>query len=151
VAQNVCRVAQSGTVSVLDANVVNAGTQGTLEIRIAAVAALTFDTTKNAQFAAGVQVPVVTKTGNYTLVEGDVCVFADATSASLTLTLPAANIAGAGFTPIIRIKRIDSTAGKTVTVSRAGADTIDGGTSTVLGSLQAVDLISDGVSKWGIV
>src|SRR5215471_9548809 len=30
VAQNVCRVAQSGTVSVLDANVVNAGTQGTL-------------------------------------------------------------------------------------------------------------------------
>jgi len=38
-----------------------------------------------------------------------------------------------------------------LTISRAGADTIDGATTLVLGALQAADLESDGVSKWGVM
>lgn len=136
--------------SFLDASIHSGGTQQPLELRINNSAALNIDTTKNAQFKAGIQFPVVSKTSNYPIVETDSVVLADCTTGNVTLTLPAANIAGAGFTPQYIIKRIDSSA-NTVTISRAGADTLDGGTTYVLGALQAATLVSDGVSAWYVV
>lgn len=138
---------QHDIVGVIDCSVINAGTQCPMEIRIGASAAIMIDITKNVQLKAGFQRPTVVKTANYTILETDGVVIADCTGGNVTLTLPAANVAGAGFSPNFRIKRKDSSA-NTVTVARAGADTIDGGTTYALGALQSVDLESDGVSAW---
>jgi hypothetical protein len=107
------------------------------------------DTAGNFALQKGLSSPVVSKTANYTVVQGNSVIFADCTSGNITLTLPAANIAGAGFAPWFFVKRIDSST-NTVSVVRAGADTIDGGTTFVLGALQSCDIVSDGVSAWGI-
>lgn len=149
-AQPICQVGQLNTVTVLDATVLNAGSQGTMEIRIGGAAAIDIDTTKNVALHAGFQVPVVAKTADYTIVETNVFITADCTSGNVTLTLPAANVAGTGVTPVLWIKRIDSS-GNTVTISRAGADTIDGGTTYVLGALQSAEVLSDGSSKWYVL
>jgi len=112
------------------------------------VSALTSLVTQVAQgFSSNVR---TVSSGSTTLTFNDSIVFADATAGNVTITLPAANADGAGFSVSLRIKRIDSTA-NTFTISRAGADTIDGGTSLALGALQAADLESDGVSKWGVL
>lgn len=76
-AQNIGQFAQSGTVTIVDANVVNAGTQGTLEIRIGGVAKQSFDTSGNATFA-----------GN-TSFTGDIVKIRN-----VTTTWPAANASG---------------------------------------------------------
>src|SRR6185369_5924808 len=94
---------------------------------------------------------VVTYTsGTTTIASTDFFVIADATSGNVTLNLPAANAMGAGKTAGLRIKRKDST-GNTVTISRAGSDTIDGGTSTTLAAPASKDFESDGVSAWYIL
>lgn len=88
-----------------------------------------------------------TQTSNYTITSTDTVVFADATSSNVTITLPAASgMSGYRF----YIKRIDSSA-HTVTVSRSGSDTIDGGASFTL-DLQytAIGVISNG-SNWFIL
>ena len=64
---------------------------------------------------------------------------------SNTITLPAANAYGAGKTPIMVIRHA-GTGG--LTVSRAGTDTIDGGTTITLAAGQGVMLLSDGTSSW---
>ena len=90
-----------------------------------------------------------TQTSSYTVTSTDTVVFADATGASVTITLPAASgLAGYRF----YIKRIDVPAsGHTVTVSRTGTDTIDGLTSFTL-DLQytAFGVVSNG-SAWYIL
>lgn len=72
------------------------------------------------------------KTGNYTVTANDTFILADATSGAITLTLPAAS-AGINGTmgQIFVFSKTDSSA-NTVTVQRAGADTINGVTSKVL-------------------
>lgn len=78
-----------------------------------------------------------------------------ATSAAFTLartwTLPAANAQTAGL-PLTIVDPVGGvSATNTLTVARAGADTIDGATTTVLSAaFGTVTLISDGVSKWTI-
>lgn len=68
----------------------------------------------------------------------------------ITITLPAANALGAGNAQELQIYKTDTSAGS-VTVQRAGSDTINGLTSTVLATQhQGVILVSDGVSKWYI-
>jgi hypothetical protein len=72
----------------------------------------------------------------------------DATSADSTRTLPSAATAGAGGAVIVR--KVDSTS-HTVTISRAGADLIDGATTYVLDVPGAgVEARSDGVSAWTV-
>lgn len=73
-------------------------------------------------------------------------VFLDATAGSITVTLPAANVQSGAW---ILLYRIDSTA-NTVTIQRAGSDTIDLSSTTVsLGAkLSSLSLIADGVSRW---
>lgn len=74
-----------------------------------------------------------------------------ALSAARTDTLPAANAVNAGAAITIYDPAGVVTGTNTVTVQRAGADTINGGTSFV--ALQAANAIavciSDGTSKWG--
>jgi hypothetical protein len=97
--------------------------------------------TTNGTFTTG------TQTSNYTITNTDTVVFADATSANVTITLPTASgMTGYRF----YIKRVDSSA-HTVTISRSGSDTIDGAASFTL-DLQytAIGVISNG-SNWYIL
>jgi hypothetical protein len=74
-------------------------------------------------------------------------VVVDATAASRTLTLPAANALG-GRPIMMRIARSDG-GGNTVTVQRAGSDNIANfGSSLVIPPLSSVTLISDGNTGW---
>ena len=66
-------------------------------------------------------------------------------TAAQTITLPAANLYGSTRTQLLCIR---NKASVTVTVTRAGADTIDGGTSIILAPGAGVFLFSDGTSAW---
>jgi hypothetical protein len=92
---------------------------------------------------------VVTYTTSVSVSSTDTIMLLDATAGNVVLTLPAANQLGAGKTRFLRIKRIDSSA-NTVTVQRAGADTIEGVTFLTLLSGYSVDLIANGVSAWHV-
>jgi limonene-1,2-epoxide hydrolase len=91
--------------------------------------------------------PVRALTANATLAITDEIVTIDATSGNVTLTLPAASTAiGLSF----RIKRLDGS-GNTVTIARAGSDTIDGATSaTLTAQYQARDISGLTSSTWGL-
>lgn len=87
----------------------------------------------------------VTKTANYTVTTSDRLIYCDTTSGSITLTLPAASAPGANTV----FSFIKTAAGNTLTVQRAGGDTIDGTTNVSVTAVNArVDVISDGVSAW---
>lgn len=69
-------------------------------------------------------------------------------AAGQTFTLPQANIATAGFTPIITFK---NTTAVSVNVTAGGANTLDGlaaGTPITLGPGASVTFMSSGVSAW---
>jgi hypothetical protein len=70
----------------------------------------------------------------------------DATSGNITITLPAATVFS-GPDQFIDISRID-TSSNTVTIQRAGSDTIDEATSITLSGVNRVRLISNDVSRW---
>lgn len=100
--------------------------------------------------ATGLHGATATKVADYVATDQDRTLFVDCTAGNITITLPAANAAGAGFSPSLRVVRKDA-AGFTLTVSRAGADTfIGGGTSTTIPPSAAKDFESDGVSLWGV-
>ena len=91
-----------------------------------------------------------TKTTSYTISSSDTVIFADATSANVTITLPAASgMPGYRF----YIKRLDN-AHPTydVIVAPTGADTIDGSNSTFTVDMQytAIAVVSNG-SAWYIL
>ena len=74
-------------------------------------------------------------------------VLVNASGGARTITLPAANALG-GRPIRFQIEKTDSSA-NTVTIQRAGADTIEGGTSVVLsGQWASVALVSDGGTAW---
>jgi len=90
--------------------------------------------------------PTSTQTGNYTITTSDNVILADATSASLTITLPTA----VGTTNGYIIKKIDSSA-HTVTVGTTSSQTIDGGTTAVIKMQYAsISVVSNG-SNWLII
>jgi len=70
---------------------------------------------------------------------------ADSTIGNISVTLPTA--ADAGFGGQVWIKNKTDNV-NTVTVLPAGADTIDGGASALVGGLEILRLVSDGVSDW---
>lgn len=88
-----------------------------------------------------------TKTSNYTIGASDTVIFADATSGSVTITLPVASgLAGYKFF----VKRVDNSS-NTCTVARSGSDTIDGQTSlTIDQQYTSIMVVSDG-SSWYIL
>lgn len=91
---------------------------------------------------------VTTKTASATiaLTERDMMVGVAASTANLTMTLPAAATAKNGFR--IRFQKTDNTA-FTITVTRSGSDLINGGTGYVLTQqYDTVELIADGATTW---
>jgi hypothetical protein len=75
----------------------------------------------------------------------------DATSGNVTITLPAASTAFGSTVGIHYIfKRIDNS-GNTITISRAGSDTIDGGTSiTLTAQYEVKELQCSSTSTWDV-
>lgn len=105
-----------------------------------------------ARGSSGFNIDQATSTGdaNYTILATDRMVYHTALSAARTDTLPAANSVNAGQEFHIADFRGVVTAANTVTLQRAGADTINGVTSVVALSAQYAAGIfwSDGVSRW---
>ena len=86
-----------------------------------------------------------TKTANYTATSTDGTLLVDATSGTVTITLPAAS-----SRKELHIKKIDSSV-NAVSVARAGSDTIEGNTSASLAAqYNSITLYSDGTSTWYI-
>jgi hypothetical protein len=88
------------------------------------------------------------KAADYTMLDTDHNVLMDATAGALVVTLPPA----ADAEPhVFRVKKTDSSA-NTVTVQRAGSDTIDGATSKILtDQYDLVALVSDRSSAWHVL
>lgn len=89
---------------------------------------------------------------NATITSKDSVLAYSSITAARTVALPAANAVPPGF----RVEVVDdsgsASAGNTITVNRAGADTINGAASTVINTAYGyVNLKSDGVSKWTIM
>ena len=92
-------------------------------------------------------IPYTTITGDTTITNANVVVFANATSGSIDVTTYAATSNG-GRT--VTIKKTDSSS-NTVSILRAGSETIDGATSaTLYHQNESVTLVSDN-SNWFIV
>lgn len=96
-------------------------------------------------FNGGVQLGgLQAKSGNYTMLSTDCVVNATGGGGGITITLPAANSSD----QIIIVRKVDAGAGA-ITVSRAGADTIEGANTISLAAQYAKCLLqSDGTSTW---
>jgi hypothetical protein len=81
----------------------------------------------------------------------DVYVALTSISAPRTFTLPAANSVNAGYEIEVADESGSVTSTNTITVQRAGADTLDGGTTVKIATPYAIKrFFSDGVSKWTV-
>lgn len=136
----------SGTVLAINAPTAFAG--NLLDLQVLGVGKA--KVTAAGEFAgAGIAVSLASKTSSYTVTTGDAILLGDATSGSVTFTLPAASAVVKGR--VYEFKRIDTASGNSVVVAAAGSDTIDGLATLVLASqYQAVAIYSDGTSKWYI-
>ncbi len=85
-------------------------------------------------------------TSAYTILPGIDKVYADATSAPFTVTLPDA-VSNAGL--VLKVKRTNSTA-NAVTVAAAGTDTIDGAGSYLPAANETLTVRSDGTGTWRV-
>jgi hypothetical protein len=110
--------------------------------------AYTMTTTGFISLGGAVAVIPTTRSANATLTSTSVMNnLINATSGNITITLPATTVrSGLTFT----IKKTDSSV-NTVTVTRAGTDTIDGATTYVLSTqYQFVTIVSDSAGTWWI-
>jgi hypothetical protein len=90
----------------------------------------------------------VTKSATYTMTSSDRLIYGYTNGGGFTLTLPSA--AGVTANTIYSIEKAD--AANTLTIARAGSDTVDGGASVTLAVNHGrYDLASDGVSAWASV
>jgi hypothetical protein len=129
-----------------------AGSNGTSAVNFSAG---TKDITNDVPASQQIRAYVTSKGDTaYTLVATDYDVITSAAfTAPRTWTLPAANAVAAGR----RVRAIDAaggvTATNTLTIARAGADTINGASTsfTINKAYGWVELESDGTSKWTIV
>lgn len=96
---------------------------------------------------AGANASVLTTTGSLTADQAGI-VSLSAAAGNVTRTLPAANAAN-GVPIRFDLVRTDSSA-NTLTIQRAGSDTIEGATTFPLGVGERLQLVSDGVSAWRI-
>lgn len=107
-----------------------------------------------ARGSSGLNIDEMTTVGdaNYTILSTDRTVATNAAfTAARTWTLPAANAVNAGQVVEIVDRAAAITSANTLTVVRAGTDTINGGTTIVLGAADArVSLKSDGATKWTV-
>lgn len=100
----------------------------------------------------GLKLPGSTKTTTYNMTQQDVFLFADATSAGFTITLPAASGSVNGTIGQFFIIQKKDASANVVTIARAGADTINGAASKALSAQYAGILIfGTGATTWGAV
>lgn len=92
-------------------------------------------------------VQVVSVTADYTALDQDLVVLADATGGDITVTLPTAT--GREGRRII-VKKTDSSA-NTVTIDGNGSETIDGATTVALASQNELREIVSDLSNWYVV
>jgi hypothetical protein len=70
-------------------------------------------------------------------------------SAARIVTLPAANTCPAGFRLLVLDQSGSASGVNTITLTRAGADTVNGGTTVVINTAYGFrEVVTDGVSKW---
>jgi len=82
----------------------------------------------------------------YTLTAQDGVLYVDATAGAATVNLPLAASVPAGTR--FAVKKSDAS-GNAVTLTRAGADTIDGGTTVALAAqFNSVVVVGNGVTQW---
>jgi hypothetical protein len=96
----------------------------------------------------GGNVSSVTGTGSLTADQAGV-VSVSASGGNVTLTLPAANGAGGAPMPFTFIRT--DTSANSLTIQRAGSDTIEGATSIPIPLSGRLTLRSDGISAWRVV
>lgn len=73
-------------------------------------------------------------------------------TAARAVTLPAANAVPVGYRILVADQSGSASGVNTITLNRAGADTINGGASAVINTAFGVkELVSDGASKWTII
>lgn len=105
-----------------------------------------------ARASAGLNVEAFTGHGDsiYTILVTDKVVGTNAAfTASRTWTLPAANAVNPGQPLVVSDFAGGVTASNTLVISRAGSDTINGGTSVTISAANGAYLLwSDGTSKW---
>lgn len=105
-----------------------------------------------ARAATGLDVEAFTGRGDaiYTILATDRVVGTNAAlTASRAWTLPAANAVNAGGMIIVADFQGTVTGVNTIVITRAGADTINGGTTVTISAANgAYALFSDGISKW---
>jgi len=96
---------------------------------------------------AGLVLPVVSKTGNYTSTIADYLILCDASSGVFTITLPAsAGVKGRQYT----IKKTDSSQ-NSIAIDGNAAETIDGQATKSLNlQYESITIQSDG-SNWFII
>jgi hypothetical protein len=100
-------------------------------------------------FNAAINMKYVNKTADYTADETDYAIFVDATSAAVTITLPAASGTGQpGRTYII--KKTD-VSGNAVTVDGNASETIDGATTYALSAQYKYVTIQSNGTNWFII
>jgi hypothetical protein len=107
-----------------------------------------------ARGSAGLDIDELTGHGNsaYTILSTDRVVATNAAfTAAQTWTLPAANSLNPGQAVTVIDAQGTVTSTNTLTIARAGTDTINGGTSYVIAAaFDYATLVSDGVSKWTV-
>lgn len=145
----------SGTVSgsfLQNINMATSGNGGVTGVLPVANGGTAGATALAARSSAGLNIDEATSTGdaNGTIVAADRSYYHTALSTARTDTLPAANALNAGQRLIIWDPRGVATASNTVTLARAGSDTINGGTSyTALNVAYGMtECMSDGSSRW---
>lgn len=100
---------------------------------------------------APIQYKTVTKTADYTMVAGDCWIAITNTLAPRTITLPSASAVGAGYIVFVS-DETGAAAANNITVTRAGGDNIDGGTTSVIATGYGVKgFKSNGSAKWFLI
>lgn len=96
---------------------------------------------------SGLVLGTTTKTGNYTLTSSDHTVRADASSGSITLTLPDAT---ANSGRVFVIKRTDNTA-NTVTINTTSSQTIDGSLTALINVQYVAITVQSNGTSWDVI
>jgi hypothetical protein len=130
----------------IDAGNITSGTLGYARLPVGVVAG-TVAAADDPRLAGAAQRIATTtvKTSGYTAGKNEL-VRCNAASGGFTVTLPAADVAG----DVVIVRR-EEFGGNTVTIARAGSDTVAGGTSVGLTSVEALMLVSNGLGAWNIV
>ena len=88
----------------------------------------------------------------YTALPTDGTVIYTSITAARVVTLPAANAVPAGYRLLVLDSSGSASGVNTITLTRVGTDTINGGTTSAIVLAYGVrEIVSDGVSKWTVV